>query len=106
MRYGVMDMQQIQILRLRHLHHLHSEGKRVGSVVKQRVAGDFHFMKLDVVVGFRQPDRRRVTDEVDFMASRGQLHSKLSGDHTRAAVGWVTGYPNLHVAASEWLACS
>src|ERR1700722_3423985 len=58
------------------------------------------------MIGFRQPDGRCVTDEVDVVAARGQFHPQFRSDHTRAAVGWVTGDPNLHVHSSAWLVCS
>ena len=72
-------------------------------MVKQRIAGNLHFMELNSVVGVGQADRRRVTDEMDLMTARGQLHSQFGCDHTGAAVGWIAGDPNLHVYSSALL---
>src|SRR5579862_4235118 len=54
-------------------------------------------MELDALVGFRQPDGRGVADEMDFMAPRGELHSQFGGDHSGAAISWVTCDSNLHL---------
>ncbi len=95
----VMDVQQIEVFRLGHLHHFYGQGQRIRSMIEQGIAGNFDFVELNSFVGVRQSDGRRVADKMDFMAARGQLHSKLRGDHAGAAVRWIASDSDLHLDA-------
>ncbi len=80
MRNGIVDVQQVQILRFGHLHHFHRERQRVWGVVEKGIAGILHFMEVNSFVGVSQADGRRITDEMDFMAARCQFHSQFGGN--------------------------
>lgn len=101
-----MHMEQIEVFRLAHLHHLHREGERIRRVVKKRVAGNLHLVKLDALVRIGQPNGGRIADEVNFVPARRQFHPQFSGNYTRAAVSRVASDTNLHVQSSVVLACS
>src|ERR1700675_2132968 len=69
-------------------------------MIERRVAGDFHFVKMDVRVVGIHADGRGVADEMDVVAAGGELLAKLSGDDSGAAVRWVTGDPDFHERGS------
>src|SRR5580704_3291464 len=60
-------------------------------------------MELNSLVGVRQPDGRRIADEVHFVAPRGKLHPQLRSHHARASISWITCNPNFHLV--ERAAC-
>ena len=80
MRDGIVYVEQIKVLCFGNLHHFYRKRKRVGRVVEQRIAGNFHFVELDSIIGVGQANWRRVADEMDLMTARSQLHSQLGRD--------------------------
>jgi len=48
--------------------YLSHKRKRVGRVVEQRIAGNFHFVELDPVIRVGQANWGRIADEMDLMA--------------------------------------
>ncbi len=51
MRNRVVNVEQVQPFRLRHLHHFDSERQRIGGVVEQWIIRDFDFVELDALRG-------------------------------------------------------
>ena len=74
MRNGVVHVQQVEPRGFGHFQHFHGERKRVGRVIEERIIGDFHFVEGDAVA-CRQPDRRRIADEMHVMAAGRQFHA-------------------------------
>src|SRR5437660_1594210 len=96
MRDGVMDVEQVPIVELSDLGHASRQRKIVWGVVEQGITRNFDFVIMDVGFGAPQPDRLGVGNEVNFVISLGQFQSQLGGYHATAAVGWITGDPDLH----------
>ena len=90
-RDGVMNVQQVEMLGFGDLHHFDGEGQRVGCVIEKRVIGNFDFVERDVFRAGIQPHRRSVTDEVNVVAARGELHAELGGHDSGAAIGGIAG---------------
>ena len=44
----IMNVEQVKILRVRDLHRIDGQRKRVRRVIEQWVAGNFHFVKLNI----------------------------------------------------------
>src|SRR6266567_4686455 len=98
MRDCVVDMQKVEIVKFRDFSHASGKGQIVGWIVKQRIAGNFHLVVVDVGVGL-QTNGLSVRDEVDLMSSLRQFQSEFGGDHAAAAVGGIARDPNLHSEA-------
>ena len=72
-------------------------------MIKQRISGDFYFMKENVCVGLAQANGHCVADEVNFVASRSQFNAEFGGHHARTAIGRITGNANFHAGLVHWL---
>ena len=91
-----MDVEDVEGFGLKDFQHFGGEGESVGRVVEEGVGGDFDFVEEDVRVGEVHADGRGVADEVDVVATRGELLAELGGDNARAAVGWVACDADAH----------
>ena len=91
-----MNVEKVKRFGLEDFEHFGSERQRVGRMVEERVADDFHFMKVNALRVEAQADRRGVTDEMDLVTAGGKFHSKLGGDDAGAAVGGIAGDADAH----------
>src|ERR1700734_2782580 len=91
-----MDVQQVQGGFLSHL--IHSRGKRqsVRRVIEERIGRDLHFMEVNPLVRFAEPDGHGVTDEMDFVAACGKFDAQLCSYDSRATVGWIACDSDFH----------
>ena len=69
MRDGVVDVQQVEVVALRHLGHARRQRQAVRRVLEQRVVGDLDLVIVDARRVRIQPDRVGVGDEVDLVAA-------------------------------------
>ena len=97
MRNRVVHVQQVEIVELRDLRHARRQRQIVRRIVEQRITRDFDFVIMNVRFRAPQPDRLGVRDEMNFVAALGQFQAQFRGHHAAAAVGRITGDPNLHV---------
>lgn len=91
-----MNVEQIERGIAGDLGHFYRQGKSIGRMIKQRIAGDFYFMKINALVSGIKPDGRRVADEMNFMATRGQFNSQLGSDYARSSVSGIASDSNFH----------
>src|SRR5882724_2642144 len=96
MRNSVMDVKQVQRLRLKNFKHLGGEGQRIRWVVKEGIRCHLNLVKKDVRVVPIHANRRGVADEVDVVIACGKLLAELRGNDAGAAVSWVAGYADTH----------
>ncbi len=68
-----MHMKKIELLRTRHLRHLHCERQSVIGRRKQRVMRNVHSMEMKIILRQVQPNGLSVTEKVDFMTTARQL---------------------------------
>ena len=87
----VMDMQDVEVVYLRHLSHAGGQRQVIRRIFKQGVQRDGDLMKQDARVVGIQPDGLLVGDEMDLMPAVGKLNSQLRADHATATVSWITG---------------
>jgi len=59
-----------------------------------------------LLVAILKPHRRCVGYEVNVVIAAGKFKAKLSAHHAAAAVGWETGYSNIHKLMATGLAIS
>ena len=76
-----MNVQQIERGRFGHFVHFGGKRECVGRVIEERVRRDFHLMKIDIFVRRAQPDRHRVTDEMNLVAARSEFDAEFGGHH-------------------------
>jgi len=93
---GVMHVQQVQRGLFRHFVHTGGKGERIRRMVEQWIGGDLDFMEINPLVSFAQPDRHGVTDEMDFVAARGQLDPQFRCYHSGAAIRRIACDADLH----------
>jgi len=96
MRDGVVDVEEVELVIGGDFGHARGEGEVVGRVFEERVVGDGDFVKLDVLLAAAEAEGLRVGDEVDLVASGGELDAELGGDDSAAAVGGIAGDSDLH----------
>ncbi len=96
MRNGVVHVQQIQVVIVRHLGHARRQRQAVRRILEQRIVGNFHFVIVDARSPRIQADRIRVGDEVDFVPALGQLQAQFGGHDAAAAVGGIAGDSDFH----------
>ena len=96
MRYGVVNVQQIEFVILRHFRHAGGQGEIVRRVLEQRVVGDGYLVVENAFFTPAKPEGPRIGDEVDLVASGGKLNSQFGCYYAAAAVGGVTGDPDFH----------
>ncbi len=95
-RDGVMHVQQIEIVSVRHIHHARRQRQTIRRILEQRIVGNFHFVIVDARDAGVEPNRIRIGDEVDFVAAVGKLESEFRRDDAAAAVSGVTRDSNVH----------
>src|SRR5581483_1032920 len=95
MRDGVMHVQQVEPVNLRHLGHARGQRQIVGRVVEQRIVRDLDLVKEDVRLRL-QPEWLRVGDEVHLMTALRKFDPQLGGHHPAAAVSGIARDPDLH----------
>ncbi len=95
-RNRVVHVQQIQARRLGHLRHAGRQRQAIRRIEEQRIGRDLHLVVVNPGVIGIQADGVGVTDEVNFMPPRRQLHAQLGSNNAAAAVGGVTGDADVH----------
>src|SRR5579862_8470678 len=106
MRNGVMDVQEIEIVKLRNFRHAGGERQIIRRIVKEWIPRDFHLVVVNVALFASQPDRLRVRNEVDFVIALGQFHSEFGRDYSTAAIRRITSDADFHVRAFASPVCS
>ena len=91
-----MHVQQIEVVKLGHFRHARGQRQIVWRIFEQRIAGDFHFVIVNVGMRTGQPDGLGIGDEVNFVAALRQFQPQLGCDHAAAAVGGITGNADFH----------
>src|ERR1035437_9959469 len=104
MRYGVMDVEQVERVELGHFGHAGGEREIVRWMLEERVAEYVDFVEVDVGLAATEAERRRRGDEVDFVAAGGEFDAELGGDDSASAISWVAGDADLAFGShgSEW----
>ena len=102
MRNRVVHVQQVEIVELRDLGHARRQRQIVRRIVEQRIAGNFHFVIVDVRFLAPQPDGLRVGNEMDLVSALRQLQTEFRGDDSAAAVRRITGDSDLHVRGAAF----
>jgi hypothetical protein len=92
-----MNVEQVERAGVCDLKHFRRQRERVRRMVKERVAGDFDFVEMDIGIAVLQADGLRVADEMDVVAARGEFHAKLGGDDAGTAIGGVARDADAHV---------
>jgi len=89
-------VQQVEFVELRYFGHARRQRQIVRRIFKQRIARDLDLMIVNV--GFRpgQANGLRIGDEMNLMAPAREFEPQFSGHNAAAAVGWITGDPDLH----------
>ena len=90
-RYRVVDVQDPQAMRSRHLRQLGGQRQRVGELLEQRILLDRDLVKADPRRQHAQAQRRRVAHERHRVAALGQPQAQLGCNHAAAAMGRVAG---------------
>jgi hypothetical protein len=95
MRDGVVDMENIEALRVPHFSHLHRQRQCVVRARKHRRVPHLDLVKMDARAGEIEPDWFGVAEEMDVVSARGQLRPECRRQNPAAADERKTGDPNL-----------
>jgi len=95
-RDRVVYVQQIEFVELRHLRHPRSQRQIVGRIFKQRIAGNLDLVVMNVRFGPGQANGLGIGNEVNLVAAASKLQPQFGGHNSAAAIGRITGDPNLH----------
>ena len=90
-RNGVMDVEEVKAFPFGDLRHAGGEGKIVGRVLEERVVEELNLVEVDVGFAAGETEGRGRGDEVNVVATGGELDAELSSDDAGAAVGGVAG---------------
>ena len=96
MRNRVVHVQQIKVVKFGHFRHARGQRQIVRRILEQRIAGDFHFVIVNVGMRAAQPDGLGIGNEVNFVAALRQFEPQLGCDHAAAAVGRIAGDADFH----------
>ena len=91
-----MDMEQIERFGFENFEHFRGERERVWWMVKERVGDHFNFVEMDARIVGVHANGRGVADEMNVMATRGELHAEFGGDDAGAAVGGIARDADAH----------
>ena len=97
MRNRVMDVQQIQIVGVGHVHHARRQRQAIGRILKQRVIGNFDFVIMNPRRARIQTNGVRVGDEMNLVPAVGEFEAQFRRDDAAAAVGRITSDSDVHV---------
>ena len=95
----VVHMKDVEIETGHDLCHLRRQNEVVRWVFEQRIRQNFHLVEEDVVL-HGQPDGQSVTDEVNVVTALRELLPQFGGNDAAAAVGRITGDPDLHISTT------
>src|SRR5215469_7565210 len=98
MRNRIMNVQQIEFVKLSHFRHPSRECEIVWRIVKQRITGDLDLVIMNVRLRFGQTDRLRIRNKVNVVPALGQFESQLRGYNSTATIGWIACDSDLHAA--------
>ena len=57
---------------------------------------------MNVGLGTGQANGLRIGDEMNFVTAASEFQAEFSGDHTAAAVSWITGDADLHAPPGHY----
>ena len=95
-----MNVQQVEVVILRHLGHARRQRQIVGRVLEQRIARNFDLMEANVGLRRDQTYGLRIGDEMDLMPALRELQPELGGHYATAAIRRITGDADLHEGLS------
>ncbi len=95
---GIVNMQDLQLLDLRHLSHLGGKRQRVREILEQRVLDNVHLVETDAGRQTSQTQRRRIADERDLVPVLDQVLAQLGCHHAASPVRWIARNANPHNA--------
>src|SRR5581483_963872 len=101
MRDGIVHVQKVEFIDLRHFGHAGREGQVIRRVIKQRVVGNFDFVIRDIWLRLSEPDWWRVSDEVYLVPAMRQLYSDLSHNFGASAKRRIGCRSNFHQRFEE-----
>ncbi len=97
-RNRVVHVLQVKIVQLGNLSHARGQRQIVRRIIEQRIPRHFDFVIVNVGFLAAQPDGLGIGDEMNLVAALGQFETEFGGHHAAAAVGGITGDPDLHSA--------
>jgi hypothetical protein len=93
-----VDVEDVQLLLLRHTRHLGAQGHRVRWILEERVLEDVDEVNVDVLLVYPlDGEWALVRDEVDLVAPLGELYAEARGEYATPADARVTGYADPRV---------
>ena len=99
MRDGVMRVDDVELMRARHLHQPVGEREQVLRFAEQRIARRVDAMKADPRVRLAQPERRLAADDVRLVAASREAARQLGGDHAASAHRGIADDPDVHLSS-------
>src|SRR5262245_38196021 len=91
MRNCVVNVEDIQLLRLGNFGHAGGEGETIGRKLEERIRRYFDFVIVNALVAGGETDGVGVGNEVNLVTARGEFHTEFRGDDAASAVGGITG---------------
>src|SRR6187200_611944 len=101
MRYGIMDMEQIQLFILDDIDQLTGQRSVIWGIIKQWVLLCIHFMEKNIFLEMVKSDRALIRDKMNLMTFGGQGQAKFSCYYTGTTVGRVTHYSYTHISVEN-----
>src|SRR4051794_40678906 len=101
MRNRIVNVQQVELVKLRYLRHSRGQGKVVGWILKQWVTRNFDLVIVNIGGGIDEANRLRIRDEMDLMIAAGKFKPKLGGYYTTSAIRRITSDANLHEGSRD-----
>ena len=92
-----MHVQQVEIVKFGDFRHARGQRQIVRRIFEQRIAGDFHFVIVNVGMGAAQPNGLGIRNEMNFVIAFRQLQPQLGRDDAAAAVSRIAGDADFHV---------
>ena len=96
MRNGVMHVQDVEVIDLRHLRHARGQRQIVRRIFEQRILRNRNFMKQDVRMIAIQPDGLLVGNKMHLMSPGSKFNAQLRPDHPAASAGRIISNANFH----------
>src|SRR5215471_16721599 len=104
MRNGIVDMQNVELINLRHFRHARGQRQVIRRIFKQGVLRDCYLVKKNVRMVRAQADGLLVGNKVDLVSAGSKLNSQLRANHAAATVSWVACDSDFHayLAFGPW----
>src|SRR5262249_15210409 len=92
----IMHMQQVERFGFENFDHFCGESERVRRMVEKGIRRNLNFVKMNVRIGQIHSNGRRIADEMNIVAARGEFLAKFCCHDAGAAVGGVAGDADSH----------